>query len=589
MKIHIEGANEHNLRDVDVEIGDGLTVVTGVSGSGKTSLVFDTLYHEARRRFLEIFSLGERLSPANVRAIRGLGPAVAVGQNLLNRNPGSTLATASGLHPFLRLFYTHFGERVCTTCGTPVAVHTEDEIVERLVALLERESLVLFAPLVRQGLGSYRMLLALLVRQYGPEGVWVDGAPIDQALPRERLSLDPEYPHDIDVVVAQPVHDKTETAPALAKAIREGVRQAWALGATAVAAIPEAAPAGSAATLFSRAPVCARCGAWFHDVSPVHFHSACPHCAGGGCDRCGETGLHPIGASVRWQGLRLPDLLALSVEQVQGRFAATDVPSTAARLEREIKLRLDALAQVGLGYLALDRPSPTLSRGESQRVRLAVALTSQLEDILHVLDEPTIGQHPADVARLLPAFRELLGPVVYVEHDRMAAAAADYALDLGPGAGPAGGEVTFSGTPEDLWASDTATGRAFSLRDKVMLPESRAAPEAFLTVRGAHLRTLRHIDVPIPLGRLTVVTGVSGSGKSTLVEDVLAASLMDGAVGCDAIDGPRLKIVVVDQNPIGRNPRSNPATYTKLSDIVRDAFATATGLSASHGPTTSRT
>jgi excinuclease ABC subunit A len=270
------------------------------------------------------------------------------------------------------------------------------------------------------------------------------------------------------------------------------------------------------------------------------------------------------------------------VGEVRKRFASTRLPVTADRLEHEIISRLDALSQVGLGYIALDRSSPTLSRGEAQRVRLAVALTSRLEDILHVLDEPTIGQHPADVARLLPAFRELGGPVVFVEHDRIAAAAADHAIDLGPGAGDAGGEVTFSGTPEGLWASDTATGRAFSLRDRVAVPEPRPLPEAFLTVRGAHLRTLRHIDVPIPLGRLTVVTGVSGSGKSTFVEDVLARSLAGGVVGCDAIDGPPVKVVTVDQSPIGRNPRSNPATYTKLSDIVRELYATATGLSASH-------
>jgi excinuclease ABC subunit A len=273
----------------------------------------------------------------------------------------------------------------------------------------------------------------------------------------------------------------------------------------------------------------------------------------------------------------------LSVDEAQETFKEAETPSTAGRLLREVLGRLDSLQKVGLGYISLDRSSPSLSRGESQRVRLAVSLTSRLEDILHVLDEPTIGQHPADVQRLIPAFRELAGPVAYVEHDRIAAAAADRVIDLGPGAGVDGGEVVFTGTPAELWGAETHTGRYFSLRDRVHIPAPRARPVRFLTVRGAHEHNLKGVDVPIPIGRLTVVTGVSGSGKSTLVENVLVASLREGEpTGCKALEGPQLKPVLVDQSPIGRNPRSNPATYTKLSDVVRDFYASETGLSASH-------
>ena len=569
MHIHVQGAREHNLQGIDVEFRDGLTVVTGVSGSGKTSLVFDTLYHEARRRFLEIFSVGAsglRLSPAKVESITGLGAAVAVGQNLLNRNPASTLATASGLHPFLRLLYARFGERHCSRCGTGLSTLTEDEIVERVMALAKQGAVTVSAALLHGVRGSHRTLLLLLAEEFGPSALCVDGRPWHTG------PLDPKKPHDVEVQVA---HLDGELSVGRT---RVTVQVVWSLGASAITL-----RSGDGEQTLSRAPVCVECGTWFSDLEPVHFHTPCSHCEGEGCDRCGGTGLHPEAASVRWNGLRLPDLLSRSVDDVRSLFAEADLPSTAARLQAEISRRLDALDRVGLGYISLERPSPTLSRGESQRVRLAVALTSRLEDVLHVLDEPTIGQHPADVARLLPAFRDLLGPVVYVEHDRVAAAAADQAIDLGPGAGGEGGRVIFSGTPAELWQVDTPTGRYFSLRDRVQIPRSRPEPDCFLMVRGANLRNLQDIDVPIPIGRLTVITGVSGSGKSTFVEDVLAASLSKAKlVGCQAIEGPPIRVVMVDQSPIGRNPRSNPATYTKLSDIIRDCFAAATGLSASH-------
>ncbi len=572
MDIQIRGASEHNLRDIDVHFGEGLTVVTGVSGSGKTSLVFDTLYHEARRRLLDVISTSRpggwrhQLAPANVESITGLGPAIAVGQNVLNRNPLSTLASASGLYPFLRLLYANFGQRSCPQCGTALSVLTEDEIVERLAGLARQHSLQLFAPLLHGVPGSHPTLLRLLSDQFGAEALWIDGHPW------ESDALDPDQPHDLAVEVGWviPSHSPVE--------IRQAIRRAAALGAQAITA----AAAGAQVSLAS-APVCAGCGAWFRELLSKHFHMQCPHCEGQGCARCDRTGMHPQAAGVRWAGLRLPELLAQPVSEVRSRFEQEELPSTAGRLRQEITRRLDALYRVGLGYIALDRPSPTLSRGESQRVRLAVALTSQLEDILYVLDEPTIGQHPADVARFLPAFRELAGPVVYVEHDRIAAAEADRAIDLGPGAGKDGGQVVFCGAPVDLWSADTPTGRYFSLRDRVLTPEARPLPERFLSIRGAYQHNLMNVDAAIPVGRLTVITGVSGSGKSTLVEHVLVPSLQEGKpVGCRAIEGLQPKAVLVDQRPIGRNPRSNPATYTKFADIVRALYAQVTGLSASH-------
>jgi excinuclease ABC subunit A len=569
MDIRIRGAREHNLKNIDVRFGDGLTVVTGVSGSGKTSLVFDTLHHEAHRRFLDVFLYGwsgQRLAPAKVEAITGLGPTIAVGQNLLNRNPLSTLASASGLHPFFRLLYTNYGVRHCLQCGSSLSVLTEDEIIDRLTSLSKQEHLNLFIPLLHQVKGSHTTLLKVLADEFGKERLIVDGN-IWDAHP-----LDPMEAHDTEIKIGR--IDRSLSA----KKIREIILEAMALGAGAIRVHGKQNKVTLATTR-----VCSTCGAGFRELKPNHFSQPCPYCKGEGCERCDQTGMHPQAASVRWRGMRLPELLKLSVEEVRQLFSEAELPSTANRLRSEIQRRLDALEQVGLGYISLDRSAPSLSRGESQRVRLAISLSSRLEDMLHVLDEPTIGQHPTDVARFLPAFRDLAGPVIYVEHDRVAAAEADQAIDLGPGAGKEGGEVIFTGSPAELWKADTPTGRYFSLRNWVMTPEPRLPPDQFLLVRGAHQYNLKHIDVKLPIGRLTVITGVSGSGKSTLVEHVLVPTLKKKKpIGCEGIEGPNIKPVMVDQSPIGKNPRSNPATYTKLSDIIRDLYAEATGLSKSH-------
>ncbi|RDE15974.1 MAG: hypothetical protein C4K47_02195 [Candidatus Thorarchaeota archaeon] len=569
MDVRIRGAREHNLKGVDVDIGDGLTVVTGVSGSGKTSLVFDTLYHEARRRFLDVFSTRAqltRLAPANVESLTGVGPAVAVGQNLLNRNPLSTIATACGLHPFLRLLYARFGVRSCPQCGAGLSVLSEDELVERILAISRRASVALYAPIVRKTRGSHRILLDILSKEFGKESLLVDGRPWSS----RRLQSKDE--HAIDVKVASVSPDSPLAA------VRSAIERSAALGASAIVA-----ESSGSRLVLSRATICPICGTHFDEIQPVHFHTECPFCEGKGCQQCGMSGLLPQAAAVRWEGLRINELLAFTVDEVQVLFVRAYMPSTATRLKSEITKRLDALRAVGLGYIQLDRPSPTLSRGESQRVRLAVCLSSRLEDVLHVLDEPTIGQHPDDVARILPAFRKLAGPVVYVEHDRAAAAYADRAIDLGPGAGEEGGTVVFTGTPGDLWKSETITGRYFSLRERVPATTMRPEPKEFLKILGARVHNLQSIDILLPIGRLVVITGVSGSGKSTLVEDVLVPSLTKGKpFNCTAVIGPKLKAVLVDQSPIGHNPRSNPATYTKLSDIIRDLYARQTGLSPSH-------
>jgi excinuclease ABC subunit A len=577
MKIELQGASEHNLKNIDVELDEAVTVVTGVSGSGKSSLVLDTLYHEARRRFLEIYSLGsvaDRLAPAKVRNISGLRPAVAVGQDLLNRNPNSTVATASGLHPLLRLLYARFGQRSCQNCGQHLSLLSEDDITARLMALASSGPIAVKAPLVRGASGSHRTLLAHLIDTFGPAALTIDGRTLaPEAIGQgEILTLDPVDPHTIDVEIARCEE------PITAAVANQILEVAKSMGTWAVQVEHD-----DRSHLFSLAALCTQCGTPFEDLEPSDFNRSCQQCQGQGCLLCRDTGLSQKAAAVSWMGRHLGELLTLSVAEAGRLFATEKILDTSVTLREEIVKRLVSLNEMGLGYIALDRPAPTLSRGEGQRLRLAVALVSQLEDMLYVLDEPTIGQHPADVARLLPALRRLKGQVVFVEHDRQAAAGANRVIDLGPGAGAEGGQVVYTGSPSGLWAADTATGHYFSLRERVHLPETRPQPQQFLTLHGAHRRNLDHVDVPIPVGRLTVVSGVSGSGKSTLVEDVLVASLQAGSpVGCQSVAGPVLKPVLVDQKPIGKNPRSNPATYTKLSDIVRDHFSSVSSLTASH-------
>jgi len=569
LKIEVKGARENNLKDVDLVLGDGLTVVTGVSGSGKTSLVFDTVYHEARRRFQEVFafgSQGSRLTPARVDSIRGLGPAVAVGQNLLNRNPGSTVATASGLHPFLRILYARFGIRACRFCGASLTILSEDEIVDRITSMFAVGSVSVYAPIVNGLRGTHDALLRLLVEELGSERVLVDNEKWDGR------SLNPKKDHKISILMGA-FSDSSSTGD-----IREAVNGAFLLGATSIIA-----ENSETRVNLSHSQVCPSCGLWFRDIEASHFNRVCPSCNGKGCRECSDTGLWPEVSSITWRGFRISELLSNNVEYVYKLFQETIMPRTADRILVEINKRLDALRVVGLGYVDLDRSSPSLSRGEAQRVRLAVTLTSRLEDVLHILDEPTIGQHPYDVKRLLPAFRKLAGPVIYVEHDRVAAAMADHSVDMGPGAGSMGGEIVFMGTPSELWNQDTHTGRYFSLHERVKTPEKRELPRRFIELKEANMHNLRDIDVKIPLGRLSVISGVSGSGKSTLVKDVLVASLKEGEpVGCKEIIGGSQKVVLVDQSPIGKNPRSTPSTYTKLSDWIRDLFADETGYSASH-------
>ena len=568
MTIKIQGAKENNLKNINLEVKDGLTVVTGVSGSGKSSLVYDTIYHEARRRFIDVFtprSFG-RLPKANVESITGISPAVAVDQNVLNRNPLSTIATASGLHPFLRILYSVLGERFCPKCQRSMIVYSEDSLVEVIAKKSKKQAIIVFAPITRKAYGSHVSLLKLLKEQFNEETIIVD----EQKWSGEKLSIDDM--HTIEIKICELNHESNT------QQIRDAIKTVIELGSTVINIKTEEKKES-----YTTQPLCINCGYFFGNLEPKYFNMKCEYCEGIGCPKCSFTGIHPEAAIVKWEGKNLLELLELSIDEANEFFDQAFFPQTTKRLEEEIKKRLKALQKVGLGYINLNRSSPTLSRGESQRVRLAIILTSRLEDMIHILDEPTIGQHPYDVSNFLPLFRDLAGPVIFVEHDRMAASIANQAVDIGPGAGKEGGKIIFEGETEKLWKEESATGRYFSFRELVLIPDLRDDPKEFLTIKKASLRNLKNVDIPIPIGRLTVVTGLSGSGKSTFVKDILFETLnQKKPIGCESLEGTFIKPVMVDQSPIGKNPRSNPATYTKLSDIIREIFAEASELSISH-------
>ncbi|MFW9939499.1 MAG: ATP-binding cassette domain-containing protein [Candidatus Thorarchaeota archaeon] len=575
MEIEIKGARENNLKNIDVILKDGLTVVTGISGSGKSSLIFDTLYHESNRRLIELFGYSRKwssqrssfkLAPAKVGSITGLGPALAVGQNLINRNPNSTLATASGLHPLLRLLYARFGVRKCPNCGADVTILTQDEIINYLMNSAKTNPIVVYSQLVNKIFGSHKTLLNLLSEQFSKEDLYVDGNDW------KGNELNPNDPHEILMRLSH-----IDNSTSLEK-VREIILKSQNLGSNTLHL-----RIGKKIEKITSVKSCVECGTWLKDIEPKHFHIGCPYCKGKGCKQCKDTGLHPLASSVYFSGLRITQLLTYSVKEAINLFNNSSLSISSNRLMSEITKRLEVLKEVGLGYLTLNRSSPTLSRGESQRVRIALTLINQLEDVLHVLDEPTIGQHVTNVMKFLPIFHKLPGPVIFVEHDRLAASIADQAIDLGPGAGKDGGSIIFEGLPLKLWESNTPTGEYFSLRKSVTIPKIRPEPTLFLTIEGANKHNLKDIDVKIPLNRLTVISGVSGSGKSTLIEHVLHASLQKKKpIGCEKVIGPSLKSVMVDQSPIGKNPRSNPATYTKISEIIRKLFSKETDLSASH-------
>lgn len=630
-RILIRGARQHNLRNVDLDLPrDRLVVITGVSGSGKTSLAFDTLFAESQRRYVEALSpyvrqtLG-RLPAPDVDEIEGLSPAIALEQKGLSGNPRSTVGTLTEIHDYLRLLFSRLGTLHCPRCGIPVKAWTIPAMAGEIGAHFpEGSRLLVLAPL-----GEVKERdLGTILRKLGRDGfarVRVDGRVLEldppPALPRRPA-------HRLEVVVDRVVLAKEKAARLL-----DSLETAAKVGhGVAGVAPPEGEP-----VYFSEDHRCLSCGESYPEPSPslFSFHhpaGACPVCKGlgrqltgdrrvdlrllssggeegeneaegsggaeapdletlPGCPACSGTRLNDVARSVLVRGSGIHQVLALPVTGLREWLESFDLPPTEARIAerpvREMLERLESMRDLGLEYLTMERSASTLSGGEAQRIRLTQQVGSRLSGVLYVLDEPSIGLHPADHERLLGVLDRLRADgnsLIVVEHDRETILRADHVVDMGPGAGEEGGKVLYAGPPGGLAdAPGSVTGAYLSGRRRISNP-ARVEPfsKGALTVRGASGHNLRGVTVEFPLGCLVCVTGVSGSGKSTLVLDTLHRALAGRLHGLKAppapfesIEGAEgiRKVVLVDQYSMGRTPRSSPATATGIFDLIRKLYA----------------
>ncbi|OHE59339.1 MAG: ABC-ATPase UvrA [Thermodesulfovibrio sp. RBG_19FT_COMBO_42_12] len=602
--IVIKGAREHNLKNIDLSIPrEAITVITGPSGSGKSSLAIDTIYAEGQRRYVESLSAYarqfiEQLQKPDVDYIEGLSPSIAIDQKTVHKSPRSTVGTTTDIYDYMRVLYTRIGKAFCYNCGSAISKQESGDIINSVMLLPQGSRLQILAPIVRDRKGEYRKEL-LEMRREGFIRARIDGEMMDLT---QDITLKKHKRHTIEIVI-----DRLIIKPGIERQIKDAIETALTYSDTVVINLIEK----HKDILFSKAAVCLNCGISYPEITPMFFsfnskQGACPSCNGLGfenleddsleleeykyCRLCGGLRLRKEALSIKIQDMNIAEFAKMSVKDAL--FFIRDLKLTereqtiASRVLKEVKDRLYFLEKVGLDYLTLDRPSLTLSGGEAQRIRLATQLGSSLTGVLYILDEPSIGMHPRDCKNLLESLssiRDAGNTVIVVEHDEDTIRWADNVVDMGPGAGLRGGWVVATGRPEEIEKNEKSiTGNYLSGSVSVEVPFVRREPKDFIKIIGAREFNLKDINVDIPLGTFICVTGVSGSGKSTLVIEILykalcreiyGSRLMPGRhkeiTGMDKID----RVICVDQSPLGKTPRSNPATYTGVFLFIRELFA----------------
>jgi len=637
--IKIKGARTHNLKNIDLEIPrNKLVVFTGLSGSGKSSLAFDTIFAEGQRRYVESLSAYARqflhqMQKPDVDEITGLSPAISIDQKSRSQNPRSTVATITEIYDYLRVLYARIGTPHCLVCGAKIEKLSTEEIInfikEKISDLLTEKKITdtseveIYAPMVRGRKGEYYQLLYDLLEK-GYSLVRVDG--VKKKL-RERILLAKTKKHDIDAQVDAIAVGELLTASQTKKESKVGTAVSQAIGDSAKERLNEAVEKALTESeglvrvvvadeefLLSAKFACVNDGFSYPEIEPRLFsfnspYGACPTCHGLGtkhlfgsdpCAACHGARLRPEALHVLIGDINIVDLTALPIGEVYKFFLnlklAVRQKAISAVVLKEIQARLKFLLDVGLDYLALDRRADTLSGGEAQRIRLASQLGSRLVGTLYVLDEPTIGLHSRDNDRLIKTLldlRDLGNSIVVVEHDEDTIYASDFLVDIGPGAGVRGGQIVVADKTEKLLTAKKNDFNSLTvdyLRGEKQVPmpaKRRTSEKGAIKIRGGHIFNIKNLNVDLPLGKLVGITGVSGSGKSSFVYEILYKNLQgrldrryrtNEIFNCQEFSGAEYisRVVMIDQSAIGRTPRSNPATYTGAFTFIRDLFASTT-------------